>query len=477
MNNWDQENNEWQNTIILLVKRFNKMLATNANDFFDVEEFEIIIDYFLYNFNFTESEQAVQLALKQYPNSINILLKKAKLYAYLNKEKQALEILKNIENIEPENPEIFTAKGSIFSCLGHHDKAIKEYNKAIKIGKDVDVDDLHINIATEYNLMGNTNKAMQHLITALEINPENETAIFQIDFICNDTVSLYKAINFLSKFLDKHPFSPTAWHCLGNIYIKTGQFNEAIEAFDYAIAINPEYYIASYYSKAQAFEFLENYKDALITYKELLKLDKDNPYLYNSIGECYENLNQPKKSLSFFKKAITIEPYFAEAWINIGIFYINHDEPNVALKYMKKAYNIIPDDPYIINTIAEAYIALKKYKMAFKYYEKAIQIDPQNYNIWIDYADAMEEYKTTKEAIKILEKAIKINPNNSYLLYRMAACKITNGDNAEGMLTLFQAMKIDYYNLKMFFEYMPNMKNNKDILKLIKIMQNTYNKL
>ena len=54
-----------------LIKKFEELLATNSRGFFDTDEFDILIDYYLTANQYQKALKAVDFALEQYPYSID----------------------------------------------------------------------------------------------------------------------------------------------------------------------------------------------------------------------------------------------------------------------------------------------------------------------------------------------------------------------------------------------------------------------
>ena len=130
------------------VARFEEMLQKNEQYFFDVDEFEDIIDYYATKDNHKKALQAVKLATSQHPASVELLLKKAQVLADSNKPRKALEVLSDIEGIALNDPDFFMLKGTIYSQLREHKKAIKCYERAA--GCSEDLDEIYMCIAYEY---------------------------------------------------------------------------------------------------------------------------------------------------------------------------------------------------------------------------------------------------------------------------------------------------------------------------------------
>jgi len=464
---------EWEN-IKLLVDSFEEIVASNDQPFFDVKEFETIIDFFMFRLNYKKCEEAIKHALKLYPNNTVFLFQKAELFSQCSREHQALEILKYLEKIEPQNTEVYIKKGSLYHHYKEYEKAIKEYFKAIKtVSNELEVSNIYVDIAEEYIYIDDIENSFEYIHKSIKLNPDNESVLRITNFICNaeDEEYLNYTVDVLHDFLEEFPFSLPLWIALGNVYEILEHYFKAIEAYDYAIAINPSHMLP-YLNKAQVFSNLEDYNNAIKVYKQMLALEeKPDCWILNLIGECYEKLNKPGTARKYFTKATETDSLDYESWINLGFNYLNNDEPQKALDCMEEALQTVPAEfPDILFIKAKAFTYLKRYEEAFPQFELLLAVKDKNPDVWIDYADAVEEYKGTNAAIKILERGIKKFPDYAALQYRISACKFKSGKQSQGLLCLYNAMSKDFSGMDVFFKYMPELKNSKNILKLIELV-------
>lgn len=59
-----------------LARRFEQMVKDNEHYFFDLDEYEELIDYYLFNNEILQAESCIAIALEQYPGETRLLLKK-----------------------------------------------------------------------------------------------------------------------------------------------------------------------------------------------------------------------------------------------------------------------------------------------------------------------------------------------------------------------------------------------------------------
>ena len=83
-----------------VINRYERMLKANTSSYFDVHEFERIVDHYLDIEKYPSAIQAVDNAISQHPTSTGLLLKKAQVLAESGKPGDGLNYIYKIERIE-----------------------------------------------------------------------------------------------------------------------------------------------------------------------------------------------------------------------------------------------------------------------------------------------------------------------------------------------------------------------------------------
>ena len=187
--------------IVGLVHKFETMLNTGSHLFFDVNEFESVIDYFIDFQEFEKAEAAIDAARQQHPSTTSFNVRKAKIEALGGKFYEALEELNHIELIEPPSDEIYISKAEIYSMMGKHEHSIEQYEKAIPLTSNPE--DIYSVIAFEYENLNDYPNAIKNLKKALEIKPDSESIIHEIAFFFDITNREEDAVEFYKEFLDE----------------------------------------------------------------------------------------------------------------------------------------------------------------------------------------------------------------------------------------------------------------------------------
>ena len=107
------------------------MLSSGDLLFFDVDEFEDLIDYYSIRNKVDNAFLAINMAKSQHPSSNTFMLKEAELLAFSNKPFEALKTIEKLELIEGPTADITLTKASIFSQQGRYNQAIKTLKDAL----------------------------------------------------------------------------------------------------------------------------------------------------------------------------------------------------------------------------------------------------------------------------------------------------------------------------------------------------------
>jgi len=445
---------------IALVERFEKMMKEEAHYFFDVDEYEEIIDYYLYINDSRKAKSCIRFALEQHQGNVSLLLKKAQFFVNAGQNDMALNILADLEESESTDSETCLAKGNLYSQLEKPEKAIEEYTKALHDSEDAD--DIYTNIAFEYENLGKYEKAIGYLVKAIELNPSNEAVLYELSFCYEISKQTEDAIKFLSDYLDKSPYSKAAWFNLGIAYSNLELFEKAIEAYDYAIAID-EVFASAYFNKANCYANLGNFEKAIETYLETSYYEEPEPLTYYYIAECFEKLEKFDRSVDYYKKAIRLDPEFADAWLGTGISYDAQGKSQAALTYVHKAIKIVPTVPDYWFIQGDIQVKLKKIEEGIESYRKVIELEPEDPEVWLELAVVYSDQGDYGKAFDTLTEGMKWHDQNPDFRYGMANYLLKAGKTKQAYEMLESALGMDYEGYRRMFKSFPDLSDNPDI--------------
>jgi tetratricopeptide (TPR) repeat protein len=106
----------------------------------------------------------------------------------------------------------------------------------------------------------------------------------------------------------------------GEKYRKSGNYEEAMQAFSRAIEIDPTF-AKAYLARGVVFGHCANYRQAIIDCNKSIELDPCNARAYLFRGAYYRDLRDPKQAIRDFEKAIELDPDDASGYIFRGVTY------------------------------------------------------------------------------------------------------------------------------------------------------------
>lgn len=458
------DNSEDHLNLLTKVERFENMLSRSDNFYFDREDFQELVEYYLSIHDESRAKTVLEYAFEQHPASPELRLAKAHVLIANNLLKDALDLLKELETFQPENGEILLAKGTVYSRLKMKEKALHCFKHAV--GKVEFNEDVYFLIAMEYQHNMEHEKAIKYHRAALKENPVFELSLYEIN-TCFDCTENYKdAIDFYTTFIDANPYSETAWFNLGTMYAKGESYDQAVIAYDYALAINP-YFSSALFNKANSLASDDKYEEAIECYKETFEHESPNYITYCYMGECHERLKNFDKALKYFNKAIKSEESYSDAWLGKAIALDHLGKPFEAYQTVKKALAINDKDPDYWFTSAELEEKLGLVEEAIASMEKAIVLDSSDVDLMIHYVQLIYRNMDIVSSFDITNEAIALFPNQAKLHYFKVGLCLCSEQYKEAYKTLETALTFDVNTFQFLFDNFPEAKKNQHILEMI----------
>lgn len=462
MNRRPNKNNS---NISELISRYEKMVQGEAQSFFDTHEYEDIADHYIDKGLLGEAMGSMELAFEQYPFSATFLIKKAQILTILERLPEAQDSLEIAESLEPSNPDLYIAKGSIESKERNHQLALKYFKKAELLSTEPT--DVYPFIAFEYQCLGKFQDAIKYLSTFLNQEPEDEIALFNIAYCFERLDSYHAAIDFFNSLIENAPYCEVTWYQLGLFYNKIKSYNEAVWALDYAILID-ECFTAAYHEKARSLTHLGELKEAIKTYILTFAFEEPTGFTYLKIGLCYKQLSLYKQAIRYFTKACHEDPQLSEAWMEIGLCYDSIGSSEESLHYIKKALNLNPNDLEYLYIQTKINRKIGLFDEAVIGYQKLIDLGCTSPTVWMEFAYLKKEIDESKDAIQILKQGIKIHEENVDLLYRLGAYLFLDGQTEKAKNYLNKATELNPNSKAFLFEHLPHLESNLHFINLLK---------
>lgn len=127
--------------------------------------------------------------------------------------------------------------------------------------------------------------------------------------------SLARALSLLMIPSGDEMQSAGFWLEKGNELCNSGQRDEAIKAYDHALAIDKNL-IDAWNNKGLVLASLGRFSESLASFKEAIKLSPRHKHALSNMGMVLAQQKKYSEALGCFDLAINADPYFAGAWYN-----------------------------------------------------------------------------------------------------------------------------------------------------------------
>jgi tetratricopeptide (TPR) repeat protein len=413
------------------------------------------------------AKKALKLALEQHPKSTGLKLVQVEMLVYEDKLEQAEKLLNELYAIEPTNEEIYIQKANIYSKRDNHEKAVELLQTALKYTDDFA--DVYNLIGMEYLFMDNLELAKDNFMKCLEEDTEDQAALYNVVYCFEFLDQNEDAIAYLTKYIDKNPYSEIAWHQIGRLNYGLKRYEDALRAFEFATLIDDEF-LGAFMEKAKALERLKKYEEAIESYTRTIELDDATPYALLRMGKCYEKIGNKVLALKYFNKTVHEDPLLDKGWIAITDFYVRQKKYQKALFYLNKALSIDNQNRLYWKRFATINKELNLFEEAEFGYRKAVEFGDYQLDTWLFWVDILQFLGEFESAIQTLLQASEHFPEEYEVEYRLAGLYFMIHDDKKAKFHLSNGLRLSFKNRTLLEEFFP-------VVWARKMVQNAINKV
>ncbi len=450
-------NNKNQDRLVKL----EDMFSDTAYYYFDVNEWEGIIDHYLNTLRLEKAVKALDFAQYQHPHSAELNLKKAELLLEQNDFDGSIALLKKLESTFPFNPDIYISLGEAYSRKSEHYLATLQYKSALDLVED-NKDEIYIQLAAEFQSLDKPAQSIYWLKVMMSEFPESVEGLYELAFCYEINGDQEKGTKFYIEFLQTHPYNHHAWFNLGNLYTSLEKYTEALNAFDYSV-ISFDEFSSGWYNKGNILGRMQRYEEAIEAFEKTLDLEGPAAQTYFYIGDCYENIGKYDKAKKSFQEAIKLDENHIDAWVGAANCYLELGDAEEALNYCEKTIKLDAENSLVQYLYADVCKALGFTAAAQRGYEKVIELDASNQEVYLDFSDLLFCTEEKEAAVELIVAGVELFQDNSDLLYRLGTYYFLLGQKQNAFEQWSNATIINDNKKQTIFEYCPQLAADLDI--------------
>ena len=230
-------------------------------------------------------------------------------YARLNMLPEAIDQLKFVNKLNPDDLQSRYLLALIYSNQKEYDKAAQEYEIILKKFSAAEPENVEIYgyLGQLYYSQRKYDKAIEQFEKVLQLEPKNPDVLYLLGSLYIEVNQKDKSIDALQKSIEIEPMHDGSLNALGFLYAEENiKLEEAEQLVNRALAISPDNgaYLDSlgwvYFKKGE-------YDKAVETLKKADSVLKD-AVIYDHLGDVYFKMNQADEALKNWELSIGLQP-------------------------------------------------------------------------------------------------------------------------------------------------------------------------
>ena len=306
-------------------------------------------------------------------------------------------------------PPCSTIAGSVYDKMGDHDRAIADYDEAIRLKPDLA--NAFNNRGATYEAKGDHDRAIADYAQAVHLKPDYAIAFKNRGLAYNAKGDRDLAIADFNEAIRLKPDYAVAYNDRGLVYEAKGDHDHAMADYNEAIRLRPEYADA-FHNRGVAYDHTGDHDRAFGRLQRgdppvtrlRLRVRRSRIYL------CSRRVNMIARSRTT-TRPIRLKPDYGTAFNNRGYeYYLKGEYDRAIADYDRGDPSSNPTTPSQFNNRGLAYAAKGDYDLAIADCTEAIRLDPKLANPHRHRAFAYFRKGDLDRALSDLEDAIRLDP-------------------------------------------------------------------
>jgi protein O-mannosyl-transferase len=207
----------------------------------------------------------------------------------------------------------------------------------------------------------------------------------------------------------KSPSLVRPYNNVGEAYDKLGQYDKAINEFEGALQLNPNYFfglnnLGNIYGKQRKLP------EAIDYFKRALKQNPNYSPAHYNLAKALDLTGKPQEAAESYRNAIKSNPYFEQAFYNLAFLAMKLSLFDEALENFEKFLSMQPNHSKAHFGAGNALMMKGQLDLALTEYQKSALFDPSFAVPYLNIANIQMQNKNIPAAIENFKKALSIKP-------------------------------------------------------------------
>ncbi len=453
-----------------LIEAYEELYKAGEYSFYDIEEFQSLIEHFALEEEHDKMEYALKNADEIYPDHPLFYLVRSFIASYHDNMEEAEEWVKKaneaIEDSDYDKGTFFQKRAEIYAEFEEFFQSLLDFEEALKHNnpeKEFIIDQMEDLYLVLFNLTFEEDGGHPRPIFVEEI----------INYI-QDNHYLFalthypeQALKFLRYLTREKPLISKLWFYYGMALRANQDLLEAIEAFDFSLALTPDLTYASYY-KSQTLKDLGKNEEAIKILVNIDFLEDESGLIYFEIAENFVELVRYEEAAKYYKLSIAKDNRVSDSYYALAKIYAYFvEDSTTALSYIEKAIGIDKTSPIYQLLLADILALEGNFSEAEKSYKESLKINPDFSEAWLNYSDIYAKQNQFDKAIEILDSQLEKEFIDGSLFARRFNYLWKSGRKQEAFDNLTALLHSAEESIPEIFEYDKQLASDPELLKFV----------
>ncbi len=245
-------------------------------------------------------------------------------------------------------------------------------------------------------------------------DPKDKIELFNLVMTARERIHDDKdsegGLKALREVVSKDPQIIDAWVMMGNEYSRRREFTRALESFQKALALKPDYDLAVF-NIANVYRTLGRDDDALVGYRRLLELDPRNAQAHQEAGQVLVDQGKLDEAQKELNRALELQPAMAAARNTLGALRLKQGDVTAGEREIRAALEQKANLRLAHFNLALVAEQRGDLTGAVAEYKKEIELYPKSYMAQFNLGKVYEQLGNRNEQLSAYKAAVESNPD------------------------------------------------------------------
>jgi tetratricopeptide (TPR) repeat protein len=244
----------------------------------------------------------------------------------------------------------------------------------------------------------------------LATRPDHPDALHLLGVIANQSGHHELSVQLIAKAIRRDTSNPLYYSNLGLSLQALNRCEEALENYDRALRLHPEYADA-FFNRGVTLQKLQRLEEAVKSYDRAVAERPDYAEALCNRGVALQELGRFTDAIESYNRALVVRPNFVEALSNRGNALKAVKRLEEALESYDQALELRPGHVEVLYNRGNVLKGLKRLDDAVESYDRAVSVCPHFVEALSNRGTALEELGRLEDALKSYDRAVAERPH------------------------------------------------------------------